>query len=236
MTTRRFVIVAVAAAVSLAPVAPVVAQATSSGSAAQPGKSGTAKTSASANVPAVDPTPNAKRAPSGISDAAAYKINPGDDLEVYVWGDERLQRDLKVLPDGSVAFPLVGTLKAAGKSSTQLENDIADRLATQYRGDTPQVTVSVKAPTGLTVSVVGKVRSPGSFAPGRYITLLEAVALAGGPTDFADVNSIVILRKGSGRVETINGQLTSLLKGKPSQRDLSSGNPVLQPGDTVIVP
>lgn len=188
-------------------------------------------------LPAVDPTPNSQRGPSGISEDVAYRINPGDEIEVYVWGDERLQRDIRVLPDGSIAFPLVGTIRAAGRTSTQLENEIAQRLAGQYRGTPPQVTISVRTPSGLTFSVAGKVRAPGTYTPGRYVNLLEAVSLAGGPTDFADVNDIVILRKVNGRETTIKASLGDVLKGKLAPRDLKDGGiPTLQPGDTVIVP
>jgi polysaccharide export outer membrane protein len=186
---------------------------------------------------APEPTPTATRAPSGIPADRAYRINPGDEIEIYVWGDERLQRVLRVLPDGSFAFPLVGTVRAEGRTTTDLEAELGTRLASQYRGTAPQVTVSVKTPTGLAISVIGKVRSPGSFSPGRYVTLVEALALAGGPTEFADVSNIVIIRSRGGQSTVVNGQLTNLLRGRPSSRDLAPGGiPVLQPGDTVIVP
>jgi polysaccharide biosynthesis/export protein len=187
--------------------------------------------------PPPEPTITAQRPPSGIPDDRAYRINPGDQIEVYVWGDERLQRALRVLPDGSFAFPLVGSIRAEGRTASQLEVELASRLATQFRGVAPQVTVSVSNPAGLQFSVIGKVRQPGAFTPGRYLNLLEALALAGGPADFADVNNIVILRARGGQTAVVNGRLTDVLKGRPSARDLGAdGLPMLQPGDTVIVP
>lgn len=187
-------------------------------------------------VRAPEPTP-AVRQPPAIAPEKAYRINAGDEIEIYVWGDERLQRTLRVLPDGTFAFPLVGTIIAAGRTTTVLENEISTRLASQYRGVAPQVTVSVKTPAGLQVSVIGKVRSPGTLTPGRYITLVEALALAGGPTEFADVSNIVIIRSKDGQNSVVPGKLTGLLKGRPSASDLAPGGiPVLQPGDTVIVP
>ena len=188
-------------------------------------------------VRAPEPTLSAVKQPPAVSPDKAYRINAGDEIEIYVWGDERLQRGLRVLPDGTFAFPLVGTIRAAGRTTTELESELSTRLAAQYRGVAPQVTVSVKNPAGLQVSIIGKVRSPGTLTPGRYITLVEALALAGGPTEFADVSNIVIIRNRDGRSSVIPGKLTGLLKGRPSESDLAPGGiPTLQPGDTVIVP
>jgi hypothetical protein len=83
-----------------------------------------------------------------------------------VWGDERLQRSVRVLPDGTFAFPLVGQVVAAGRLPSELERIITAGLQPQYRGQVPQVTVSVKNPTGFQFSVVGKVKGPGTFTPG----------------------------------------------------------------------
>jgi polysaccharide biosynthesis/export protein len=166
-----------------------------------------------------------------------YHISPGDQLDIYVWGDERLQRSLSVLPDGTFAFPLAGTVHAAGRTPTDIEGELSKRLASQYKGEAPQVTVSVKVPSGMQVSVIGKVRAPGTFTPTRYVTVLDILAMAGGPTDFADVSNIVILRKDGGKTSVIHAKLGGLLKGKPSSGDLSmDGMPQLMAGDTVIVP
>lgn len=168
---------------------------------------------------------------------STYQINPGDQLEIYVWGDERLQRELSVLPDGSFAFPLAGTVQAAGKTPTQIEGELSKLLAGQYKGVPPQVTVSVKAPTGMQISVIGKVKAPGTFSPTRYVTVLDALTLAGGPSDFADVGNIIILRKAGNRTTVVHTRLGSILKGRPSDSDLSgSGTPQLVAGDTVVVP
>jgi len=168
---------------------------------------------------------------------APYRINPGDELEIYVWGDERLQRVLRVLPDGSFAFPLVGQVAALGKLPREIEAVISKGLEAQYRGTAPQVTVSVRMPAGLQFTVVGKVRSPGSFSPGRYVNLLEAMGFAGGPTEFADVGNVVILRKQpNGGVERIRVRLNDALKGQVSETMAAQGIPQLVTGDTVIVP
>lgn len=169
--------------------------------------------------------------------AATYRISPGDQLDIYVWGDERLQRTMNVLPDGTIAFPLAGTVNAANHAPSEVEADLSKLLAPQYKGVPPQVTVSVKASTGMQISIIGKVRSPGNFVLTRYVDLIGALALAGGTTDFADVGNIIILRRQGDRTNVIHAKLSGILKGKPSDEDLSaSAVPQLMAGDTVIVP
>ncbi len=176
------------------------------------------------------------QAPAKAS-SATYRISPGDQLDIYVWGDERLQRSMNVLPDGSIAFPLAGTVAAAGHTPVEVEGELSKLLAPQYKGVAPQVTVSVKASTGMQISVIGKVRAPGSFTLTRYVDLIGALALAGGTTDFADVGNIVVLRHQGDRTTVIRARLSGILKGKPSDDDLSaSAVPQLVAGDTVIVP
>lgn len=165
-----------------------------------------------------------------------YRINPGDEIEVYVWGDERLQRTLKVLPDGSFSFPLVGRIEALDKLPTDLEGVIVKGLADQYRNSVPRVTVSVRNPTGLTYSVAGRVKSPGSFTPGHYVNVLEAISVAGGPTEFADLAKTKIYRKKGGELVVIDVKLDNAMKGSPSQADLKTGLIELQSGDVVVVP
>ena len=165
----------------------------------------------------------------------AYRISPGDELEVYVWGEERLQRSIKVLPDGTFSFPLVGQVNANNKLPSDVEQDISRGLRSQFRDTVPQVTVSVKTPVGVQFSIAGKVRSPGAFASGRYINVLEALAMAGGPGEFADMGNVRILRKSGNGLIVLKVRLSDILKGNPSDHDLS-GLPQLQSGDTVIVP
>ena len=169
--------------------------------------------------------------------ASTYRISPGDQLNIYVWGDERLQRGLTVLPDGTFAFPLAGTVMAAGRTPNEIEDILSKLLAPQYKGVPQQVTVSVTSPSGMQYSVIGKVRSPGNFTPTRYANVINALAQAGGPTDFADIGNIIIMRTVGGRTQVIRTHLSSIIKGKPSANDLSPDSvPLIQAGDTVIVP
>ena len=166
--------------------------------------------------------------------APAYRINPGDQLEVMVWGDERLRREVLVLPDGTFAFPLVGQIAAAGQLPTDLARLITARLQQQYKGPVPQVTVSVTKPSGYQFSVIGKARSPGTFTPGRYVNALEAFCIAGGPTEFAQVGNISILRKIGDRLVTLHPRIGAALRGD-SQLTIND-IPTIQSGDTLIVP
>ena len=165
----------------------------------------------------------------------AYRINPGDELEIYVWGEERLQRAVKVLPDGTFSFPLVGQIDALNKLPADIEEVISRGLRSQYREAVPQVTVSVKAPSGLQFSVAGKVKTPGAFNAGRYVNVLEALTMAGGPAEFADVGNVAILRKSGDGLVVLKVRLSDIMKASPSSRDLA-GLPQLESGDTVIVP
>lgn len=177
----------------------------------------------------------AQQSPAPTFAVPAYRINPGDEIEVMVWGDERLQRTARVLPDGSFSFPLVGQVMASGQLPSDLERYISAALRPQYRGAVPQVTVSVKNPSGYQFSVIGKVRSPGTFTPGRYVNALEAISIAGGPTEFASVGNISILRKNGQQMQTLHPRLAAALKGdlpRYPQIDI----PPIQSGDTLVVP
>lgn len=167
-----------------------------------------------------------------------YRINAGDELEVFVWGEERMQRPVRVLPDGTFAFPLAGIVEAEGHTSREIAELLRQRLKAQYRNTVPDVTVAVRDPAGMRFYVVGKVRSPGSYPIGRTINVVQALSVAGGPAEFADVGDAVIMRQtASGQtVERIN--LSDVLRGG---RSLKSGPqsvplPMLSAGDVLVIP
>jgi polysaccharide biosynthesis/export protein len=176
--------------------------------------------------------------PAQVEQAEQYRINSGDELEIYVWGEERLQRTVKVLPDGTMAFPLVGQIVAQGMLPRELETAISSRLQGQYRGEVPQVTVSVVAPSGMQFSVMGRVRSPGTFTPGRYVTVLEALSMAGGPNEFANLDNVLVIRKEGERVRAFRLRLGAVFRGGSNldESGALASIATIQPGDTVIVP
>jgi polysaccharide export outer membrane protein len=176
----------------------------------------------------------AQSAPAAVAETP-YRINAGDELEVMVWGDERLQRDVLVLPDGTFAFPLVGQVQAAGRLPVEIERVITAGLQPQYKGPVPQVTVSVKKPSGYQFSVIGKVRSPGTFTPGRYVNALEAIAIAGGPAEFAQTGNVKIIRKVGDQLVVLPIRIQDALRGDTSRLGPNEV-PRIQSGDTLVVP
>jgi len=183
---------------------------------------------------------SAAQAPLSVPPAATvagtpYRINPGDQLEILVWGDERLQRSVLVLPDGTFAFPLVGQVNAAGRLPSEIERVITTGLQPQYKGPVPQVTVSVQKASGYQFSVVGKVRNPGTFTPGRYVNALEALAIAGGPSEFANTGGARVIRKAGNELFVVPVRIQDALRGDTSR--LSSNDiPRIESGDTLVVP
>jgi len=195
---------------------------------------------ASANIlvsAALQAAPAAASAPRAATNLPVYRINPGDELEINVWREDQLQRTVKVLPDGSISFPLVGSIQGAGRTTKEIEQFISAGLAGKYvDGNVPDVTVAVRNPAGLQFSVIGKVKSAGTFTPGRYVTLLEALSLAGGADEFASLDSIVIIRKTDGGLVTIPARLAGILRSKSISAEAVRAIPMIESGDTVIVP
>jgi len=175
----------------------------------------------------------AQPAPAAVS--MPYRINPGDELEILVWGDERLQRTVLVLPDGTFAFPLVGQVSAAGRLPSEIQRVITIGLQPQYKGPVPQVTVSVKRASGYQFSVIGKVNNPGTFTPGRYVNALEALAIAGGPAQFANTGSAKIIRKAGDQLFVLPIHLQDALRGDTNRLGPNQ-IPRIESGDTLVVP
>jgi polysaccharide export outer membrane protein len=173
--------------------------------------------------------------PSATVAGTPYRINPGDELDVLVWGDERLQRSVLVLPDGTFAFPLVGQVNAAGRLPSEIERVITAGLQPQYKGPVPQVTVSVKKPSGYQFSVIGKVHTPGTFTPGRYVNVLEALAIAGGPSEFANTGAARVIRKAGDRLYVVPVRIQDALRGD-SARLSTNDIPRIESGDTLVIP
>ena len=173
--------------------------------------------------------------PASAAVSLPYRINPGDELEILVWGDERLQRTVLVLPDGTFAFPLVGQVSAAGHLPSEIQRVITLGLQPQYKGPVPQVTVSVKRASGYQFSVIGKVNNPGTFTPGRYVNALEALAIAGGPAQFANTGSAKIIRKAGDQLFVLPIHLQDALRGDTSRLGPNQ-IPRIESGDTLVVP
>lgn len=160
---------------------------------------------------------------------SGFKLGPGDEIHVAVWNDENLSRDLVVRPDGMVSFPLIGELAASGRTVEELRAEVKERI-TEYVPDSP-VTVILTKLESTAVYVVGKVDSPGRFVLGGPTRVMQAIAMAGGLTAYADEESILVLRESGGRMEAIPFDYAELAAGRNLEGDI-----VLRPGDTIVVP
>ncbi len=166
-------------------------------------------------------------APTAIT---TYRLQPGDILSISAWKEAELQApEVPVRPDGRVSFPLVGEVMAAGRSIDELRSEIELRL----RAFVPDalVTVGVRVPAGNRIYVVGKVAKAGDFALNRPTDVMQALALAGGATPFADTNSIRVLRRVGAHQEAIEFHYGEVEHGRHLEQNI-----LLTGGDTVVVP
>jgi polysaccharide export outer membrane protein len=156
-----------------------------------------------------------------------YRLGAGDKLRIEVYKDTQLSQSVQVRPDGKITLPLVGDLEATNRTPIELRDAIATSLK-EYMTN-PVVTVIVVEATAATAYVMGEVYHPGSVNLQAPLTVLQALALAGGLKDFADAKNIKILRKTPTGVQTIAFDYKDAVK--------SPRAPIyLRPGDTVVVP
>jgi len=121
-----------------------------------------------------------------------YRLGPEDVIGVLVWKQPELSTSVVVRPDGKISLALLGELEATGKTSLQLQEEITKRLR-QYVAD-PMVNVVVKEINSPKFSVLGQVRKPDRYHLKQRLTVLDAIALAGGFTDFAKRDKVTIIR------------------------------------------
>ena len=159
----------------------------------------------------------------------SYKVLPGDMLQISVWGEENLQEEVLVRPDGAFSFPLCGDISAKNRSVTELQEEITKRLR-RYISD-PVVTVSVAQVLGNKVYVIGQVSRPGVFVVNPQVDVLQALSMAGGTTPYASLNDIKILRRTGDRQQALQFRYNEVVKGRNLEQ-----NVILQSGDVVVVP
>ncbi len=158
-----------------------------------------------------------------------YVLQPGDLVNVSVWREPDLQRSILVRPDGGISFPLAGDLMAAGQTVDQLSATIAAKLV-QFI-PSPVVTVTLQENQGNRIYVTGRVTKPGVYLINQDVNVLQALAMAGGLTPFADIKDIKILRREKGVERAIPFNYKQVQRGEQLQQNI-----VLRPGDTVLVP
>jgi len=177
-----------------------------------------------APVPSVGANPAPRSAPGATAD---YRIVPGDKLNIQVYKDQNLSQQLQVRPDGKITLPLVGDVRAEGRTSAELRDSLIESLK-EYNTN-PVVTVIVTETVPPVFYVMGEVNAPGTLPLKGQISMVQALAMAGGFKDFAKKKDIIIQRKGATGVTTIPFNYNDAVKGKGSMV-------YVQPGDTIIVP
>jgi polysaccharide export outer membrane protein len=159
-----------------------------------------------------------------------YLIGPEDVLEISVWRNEELSRTVPVRPDGRISLPLLHDVQAASLTAMQLRDVLTTRYAEYMREDEIEVSVIVREIHSLNISVVGEVRTPGQYQIRSRTTVLEALAMAEGFTDFAKKDQIVVFRRDGETWKRYAFNYTKMIDGT------GDSNFLLLPGDIVVVP
>ncbi len=160
---------------------------------------------------------------------AGYTVKPGDMLEISVWKEPDLQRQVLVRPDGAFSFPLVGEVDARGKTVPELNKLVSERL-TRYISDAV-VTISVQEIRGNKVYVLGQVNKPGEFIVNPSVNIMQALSMAGGMTPFAATNDIIVLRGQGKQQNAMAFRYNDVVRGRSLDTNIE-----LLSGDIVVVP
>jgi polysaccharide export outer membrane protein len=162
-----------------------------------------------------------------------YVIGVADGLQINVWKQEDLSTSAVVRPDGTITMPLIGDIKAAGRTTTELRAEISQRMSKYIRDESAVVTVAITAVNSYSFTVAGNVQNPGVFSAHKYMTVAEAVANAGGPNKFASAAGLVLIRQDhqTGKYRRIPINYDDIRSNKKPEANL-----VLMPGDTVYLP
>lgn len=163
------------------------------------------------------------------ADDASYPVGPGDVLEISVWKDENLTREVIVPPDGVVSFPLIGDIDVNKMTVPLLRETVRERLS-EYFEDT-NVTVMLKQINSLRAYVIGKVNNPGQFPINMDTTVIQLLAMAGGLNPYAEGEKINILRQNGNQTVRMSFDYKQVSKGEALDQNI-----FLQRGDVIIVP
>jgi polysaccharide export outer membrane protein len=177
--------------------------------------------------PSTDQPDSPSRAPRPND---SYIIGDDDVLTISVWNEANISKDVTVRSDGKISLPLAGEVQATGRTPQGLSQDIAAKL--QGFIHDPQVTVIVKQINSQKFNVLGQVVKPGSYPLTTGMTIVDAVATAGGFKDFAKKKSIYVLRPTPGHPDQrIPFDYEKFVKGKDAAQNIE-----LKPRDTIVVP
>ena len=161
-----------------------------------------------------------------------YVIGVGDSLQVTVWRMPDISSGALVRPDGVITMPLIGDVFVAGSTPTQVREELKKRLSQYVKDETAVITVAVNTVNSYRFVVSGNVLHAGIFSSNYYVSVSEALALAGGPNQFASTKQILLIRMDSpGKFRHIPLKYDDIVSRERPEQDL-----VLKPGDTVFVP
>ncbi len=164
------------------------------------------------------------------ADTDDFVVLAGDVLQVTVWKEEGMDREVQVLSDGAITFPLIGTVNVQGKTLPEIQSIIKKHLESTIPN--ASVAVSINAPLGHKASILGQVQKPSEFVMTSNIGVMQLISQAGGLTPYADKDKITIIRRGSdGKKEVIYFPYKNISRGKDLDKDID-----LKPGDVVFVP
>jgi polysaccharide export outer membrane protein len=158
-----------------------------------------------------------------------YKLNPGDIIQISVWKEPDLQKEVLIRPDGKFSFPLTGDILAEGFSVEEVREMVKQRLE-RYIPDTV-VSITVLQTNGNRVYVIGQVNRPGEITANPSVDIVQALAIAGGMNAFAQKNDITILRRTPTGQKSIPFRYSDIEKGRRLEQNI-----MLRAGDVVIVP
>jgi polysaccharide export outer membrane protein len=159
----------------------------------------------------------------------AYRIGPEDLLQISVWNNEAMSRTVPVRPDGNISLPLLNDVHAAGLTPMELRDELMRKL-TDYIPH-PEVSVIVNDVHSFKVAVIGQVPKPNRYELKSAATVMDALAMAGGFTEFASRSRVVVIRGNGAKTERIPFDYEKVRDGDPKQVNFR-----LQPGDIVLVP
>ena len=165
--------------------------------------------------------------PPGVS--RTYVIQPGDVLEVQVWKETEVSKQVPVRPDGKISLPLINDVQAAGLTADQLTTDLTEKFK-KFISE-PQVTVIVTQVNSQRIYVMGEVLRGGTYPLLPGMTVLQGLSDAGGFTPFASPKKIYVLREEGGKHVKLPFDYNSVVKGKKSEQNVP-----LVAGDTIVVP
>jgi polysaccharide export outer membrane protein len=164
-----------------------------------------------------------------IRNTEDYVLGPEDTLEISVWKDETLTKQVVVRPDGKISFPLIGEVQAAGRTANDLRQELVKKIS-EYMPD-PVVTVIMLGINSYKIHVIGKVNKPGTYTLGEIVNVMQALSLAGGFSPFADLSDIGILREDNKKQVRIKFNYEAVAKGKHLDQNIN-----LKSGDVIVVP